>query len=85
MPAIAEFNGITLYIYYPPREHPPPHFHAIYGDQDASFAIETLEVTAGRLRRPQRKAVTDWAGTRQAALAGCWNLAMAGQPLGWID
>ncbi len=60
MPAIAEFNGITLYIYYPPREHPPPHFHAIYGDQDASFAIETLEVTAGRLRRPQRKAVTDW-------------------------
>jgi hypothetical protein len=33
MPAIAEFQGITLFIYYPPREHPPPHFHAIYGDQ----------------------------------------------------
>jgi hypothetical protein len=85
MPAIAEFNGITLYIYYPPREHPPSHFHAIYGDQDASFAIETLEVTAGKLRRRQRKAVTDWASTRQAALQDCWDLAMAGRPLRWID
>jgi hypothetical protein len=41
MPAIAEFQGITLFIYYPPREHPPPHFHAIYADQDASFDIRT--------------------------------------------
>jgi hypothetical protein len=50
MPAIAEFQGITLFVYYPPREHPPPHFHAIYADQDASFDIRTLDMTAGNLR-----------------------------------
>jgi hypothetical protein len=46
MPAIAEFNGITIRIYYWPGEYPPPHFHAICGDQEASFDIDTLEVIA---------------------------------------
>ncbi len=84
MPAIAEFQGITLFIYYPPREHPPPHFHAIYGDQDATFDIHTLEMTAGNLRPAQRKAVTEWASTRQAELMNCWNRAIAGQQPGRI-
>jgi hypothetical protein len=64
MPAIVEFNGITVYIYYPPREHPPAHFHAIYGEHQASFDIET----AGSLPRRQRRTVIDWAASRQAAL-----------------
>jgi hypothetical protein len=84
MPAIAEFQGITLFIYYPPREHPPPHFHAIYGDQDASFDIQTLEMTAGNLRPAQRKTVIEWASTRQAELMDCWNRAIAGQQPGRI-
>jgi hypothetical protein len=79
MPAIAEFQGITLFIYYPPREHPPPHFHAIYADQDASFDIRTLEMTAGNLRPAQRKVVIEWASGRQEELMSCWNHAMAGQ------
>lgn len=47
MPTIAEFNGITIRIYYWPREHPPPHFHAIYGDQEACYDMHTRAVTAG--------------------------------------
>jgi hypothetical protein len=85
MPTIAEFNGITIRIYYRPREHPPPHFHAIYGDQEASYDINTLEVTAGRLRRAQRRAVTDWAEPHREELMICWNLAMAGRDPGRIN
>jgi Domain of unknown function (DUF4160) len=82
MPAVAEFQGITLFIYYPPREHPPPHFHAIYADQDASFDIRTLDMTAGNLRPAQRKIVTEWASARQEELMDCWTRAMAGQQPG---
>jgi hypothetical protein len=85
MPTIAEFNGITIRIYYRPREHPPPHFHAIYGDQEASYNIDTLEVIAGKLRRAQRRAVTDWAGSRREELMTCWNLAMQGRDPGTIS
>jgi Domain of unknown function (DUF4160) len=85
MPTIAEFNGITIRIYYRPREHPPPHFHAICGDQQASFDIHTLEVIAGNLRRAQRRAVTGWAESRREQLMTCWNLAMAGRHPGSIS
>jgi hypothetical protein len=85
MPTIAEFDGITIRIYYRPREHPPPHFHAIYGDQEASYDIDTLEVTVGKLRRAQRRAVADWATPRREELMACWNRAMAGEDPGRIS
>ena len=85
MPTIAEFNGITIRIYYRPSEHPPPHFHAIYGDQQASYNIDTLEMIAGNLRRAQRRAVTNWAESRRQELMTCWNLAMAGRNPGRIN
>ena len=34
-------------MYY--RDHPPPHFHAKYGGDEAIIAIDTGEVLAGRL------------------------------------
>lgn len=47
MPKISEFFGIAIYIYY--REHMPPHFHAIYGDDEAWIEIDNLSVLSGRL------------------------------------
>jgi hypothetical protein len=85
VPCICELaNGISIYIYYAPKEHPPPHFHAIYGDDEASYDIRSLKVTAGRLRSRQHRAVTEWASTRKRELLACWDLAMSGQQPGKV-
>jgi len=33
MPTIAWFYGIAIRMYV--RDHPPPHFHAVYGEHEA--------------------------------------------------
>jgi hypothetical protein len=33
MPEISRFYGIVVRMYF--EEHPPPHFHAYYGGQEA--------------------------------------------------
>ena len=47
MPTIAYFYGIAIRMYF--REHPPPHFHAIYGEHEAVVFIENGEVLEGWL------------------------------------
>lgn len=49
MPEICRFYGIIIRFYY--REHPPRHFHAIYGEHEALIEIETGDVHEGRLPR----------------------------------
>jgi hypothetical protein len=85
VPVVAEFDGIKAYIYYAPREHGPPHFHAICGDQEAVLDMRALEITAGSLRRAQRNAVRAWAGAREAELAERWRCAMEGLQIERID
>ena len=41
MPEIARFYGIIIKLFF--GDHPPPHFHAVYGEHNALFNIETLE------------------------------------------
>ncbi len=40
MPCVSRFFGIAIYFYF--NEHAPPHFHAIYGEYEAIYEIETL-------------------------------------------
>jgi len=42
MPEICRFYGIVIQIYY--GDHPPAHFHALYGEEVAKIAIETLQI-----------------------------------------
>ena len=42
MPEVCRFYGIIIRFYY--REHPPTHFHAIYGEHEALIEIETGDV-----------------------------------------
>lgn len=35
MPEISRFYGIVIQIYY--ADHPPPHFHALYGGRKATI------------------------------------------------
>ena len=47
MPEIAHFYGIVIQMYF--GDHPPPHFHAIYGGHKAVIDIETLVLIEGEL------------------------------------
>jgi hypothetical protein len=37
MPEVSRFYGIVIRFYY--RDHPPEHFHAIYGEHEALVEI----------------------------------------------
>lgn len=47
MPEVCRFYGIIIRFYY--REHPPEHFHAIYGEHEALIEIESGRIHEGYL------------------------------------
>ena len=47
MPEITRFYGIIIKLFF--GDHPPPHFHAVYGEYVGLFNIETLEMFEGDL------------------------------------
>ena len=67
------------------RDHAPPHFHAIYGESEATISIETAEVLEGRLPRRARALVSEWTAAHRDELQHSWELARASQPLPAID
>lgn len=59
MPTIKIIDSIKIDVYS--REHPPPHFHAIYAEYEELIEIKTLDTYAGFLPKAQRTKVIDWA------------------------
>jgi len=53
-------GGIRIDMYY--RDHNPPHFHAIHGDDEALFRIADLGIEKGSLPAADEHAVRVWAG-----------------------
>ncbi|MFO8155686.1 MAG: DUF4160 domain-containing protein [Pseudomonadota bacterium] len=72
MPTLSVFYGIVIQMYW--EDHPPPHFHALYGEYEALVAIDELSVIRGGLRRRALERVREWAGRHQAALMEDWQL-----------
>ena len=62
-----------------------PHFHARYGDDEASVDLETFEILAGELPTRARRLVSEWARAHQDELRENWRLARAHQPLQKIE
>jgi len=77
MPTIAWFYGIAIRMYI--RDHPPPHFQAVYGEYEANVSIETGEVIEGRLPKTAARLVRDWTLARQPQLRENWRRARAGE------
>jgi Domain of unknown function (DUF4160) len=75
MAVVARFEGIKIQFYN--DEHPPPHFHAEYGEHVAMISIETLEVLKGYLPRPQYRKVVAWAAPRKSALHLAWVTSLS--------
>jgi hypothetical protein len=66
-------------MYWP--DHPPPHFHARYGEYEALIAIDSLEVLRGELPARARRLVEEWARLHHEELADNWARARRNEPL----
>ncbi|MBV8808029.1 MAG: DUF4160 domain-containing protein [Acidobacteriaceae bacterium] len=79
MPTLSIFFGIVIRMYF--DDHPPPHFHAIYGEDEVKIAIETLKVIEGGLPRRALALVLDWAELHRQELRDNWVRAQEHEPL----
>ena len=78
MPEISRFLGIVIRMYY--RDHPPPHFHAEYGDYEMTLQIES-GIVEGRFPKRALRAVMEWYEQHQEELLENWELAKEQEPL----
>ncbi len=83
MPEISRFLGIIIAMYY--KDHPPPHFHARYGDFEAVIAIESGEVLGGRLPPRVLGLVQEWREYHRMELTEDWQLARERKALKQIE
>ena len=67
MPEITRFYGIVIKIFFL-REHNPPHFHAVYGEHNGIFEIETLKMLEGDLPKKAQSLIVEWAGNYKSYL-----------------
>jgi hypothetical protein len=79
VPTLSQFFGITVRMYY--DDHGCPHFHAYYGDDNATIAIETLDILEGRLPRRALGLLLEWAVEHREELRANWIAAEEHQPL----
>ena len=79
MPQISQFFGIVIYMYF--NEHLPSHFHAEYGEAEAVYRIDTLDVIRGRLPRRAHALVVEWATLHRPELRADWDRARQAVPL----
>jgi Domain of unknown function (DUF4160) len=86
VPRISSFYGIVITMYHDEGHHGGrPHFHAAYGEDEASFDIETLALIVGDLPARARRLVLDWAGVHRDELFANWKRAREHQPLQKVD
>jgi hypothetical protein len=73
MPVIARFYGILIKMYFSQSEHGVPHFHAVYGEFNGVFNIDSLEMMEGDLPLRAQRLVKDWASLYQPELLHMWQ------------
>jgi hypothetical protein len=78
MPEISRFLGIVIGMFY--REHGRAHFHAVYGEHEASIEVNPV-VVHGNLPPTALRLVLEWASLHEAELLENWQLAREGRPL----
>ncbi len=83
VPRISAFYGIIIAMYF--DDHPPPHFHARYGEYEAQVAIATGEVINGDLPRRARSLVQEWSKIHHDELMSDWARAERQEPLHRIE
>nr|VFJ54057.1 MAG: protein of unknown function (DUF4160) [Candidatus Kentron sp. DK]VFJ59154.1 MAG: protein of unknown function (DUF4160) [Candidatus Kentron sp. DK] len=77
MPELSRFLGIVIGIF--PREHAPPHFHAVHGEYHVTVEIQS-GVVHGYFPKRALRHVTEWLTLHQDELLDAWDLIQAGHP-----
>ncbi len=78
MPTVSRFYGIVVFMNY--NDHPPPHFHARYQEQEVLVEIET-GIVQGKMSRRALQMVFEWSEKYQQELLRNWELARERKPL----
>ena len=78
MPEISRFLGIVIAMFY--RDHPPPHFHAVYGNYRITVEIES-GVVSGTFPTRALRHVLDWLDLHREELMENWRRAERREPL----
>jgi hypothetical protein len=71
MPEIVRFYGIIIKMFF--GDHSPPHLHAIYGEYNATFDINKIEMLEGDMPERAKKLVIEWISIYQNSLIDMWN------------
>ena len=72
MPEITRFYGIVVKIFFRDK-HNPPHIHAVYGEHNGVFRIDTLEMTEGDLPSRAVKMIQEWGLNHKDELQYMWD------------
>ena len=70
MPEISRFYGILIKMFS--DEHNPPHFHAEYGEERATFSIDTGQMIQGYISPNKAALITAWAIIHKNELLKNW-------------
>jgi hypothetical protein len=70
MPEISRFLGIVIRMYY--ADHPPPHFHAAYGDYEIIVEIHS-GIVRGCFPPRALRSVMEWTQLHQDELLDNWH------------
>ena len=79
MPEVSRFYGIMIRFYY--RDHPPIHFHAMYGEHEALVEIDTGTIHQGYLPGTALDLVDRWRLLHLQELQNNWSRARQQLPL----
>ena len=71
MPEISRYFGIIIRMYF--DDHLPPHFHAIYGQNEIQVAINPITILRGSLPCRAESMVFEWAALHQQELMNNWR------------
>jgi hypothetical protein len=70
MPEISRFLGIVVFMNF--NDHPPPHFHAKYGEYHIAIEINT-GIVEGKFPKRALRHVMEWYEMHNEELLENWN------------
>ena len=73
MPVLSRFFGIVIKMYFLPKEHNPPHIHALYDGYEATFFISDGEIFQGKFPRKQSSIVKEFVDSYREELLKMWE------------
>jgi hypothetical protein len=60
------------------ERHHEPHFHAEYGEYEATFKIKDLQILKGFIPNKQRKLIEAWGEIHKKELINAWEILKSG-------